>query len=296
MAYVLLLGEESNIKYQVYLVYAYLSRVGYYLKRHKHIEDVYTRDFQKESIKKPCENLSKSSTESSVAVDIDDDKLLEGKVGLKDVSKGSDEKSLTTDTDLGDCSKVEIEPSTKCRRTDEYKSGTLSFSNDGDKKAMESNALEKSSIEDSVESVASVATTHSTKSIISLISSGDPYYTKYQKDFEELNIIPLKTYKTVIEDEDDNNGSDKSDDNLKKGQNKCIEISFDLYIRNRKRSHSGKTLPLPRFHVYICKSDRKFSITDRVYRCANCQPNSVPILIVTVNEQNKLQLFTLHTS
>lgn len=273
MAYVLLLGEECSDKYLVYLVYAHLSRLGYDLRKHKHICSIADGNSESDSIQK---NLTKQIVTDIECYQwhdnvVDVDQPSEIKVVLKD-------SETITSTNTNEDFEMETKPIVKYPRLEEN--------------LMKSNADNNSTkAKNEAEELNSSSSICSSKSIINLKVSKDSYYTIYHREFEKFNLTRLKSYRPTVKLPDRHIGIQHEGSMLQQEDCNYLDITFDMYLCSRKHSRNGT---FPHFHVVVMASEKKLLLTQQIYHCRECKPNAIPILLAIVNAQNKLQLLIIH--
>lgn len=259
-AYALLLGESVSEKYNNYLVYSTLTRAGYIVVRHRHLQ----RPFQfiaKEPVRDKTvtnEDCIWALLDETVCNRPVPEHIKASPYYVKALSRVSDLKQqiISQTASVADDSLVNFEFDTRKRRaqSEPYEEAA--------KKRMcpiSNSARTSKSLTDDLKDEAS--------------------YLKFKDIFQKLEMVPLARA-------DYDNFSDQA--------LRCFEISFDLHLHNEGfRLSAPKT---PYFSTIILPPDEPFPTHNEMVKCQQQLPYTAPLLVISVSDSKQIQAFLHYNS
>lgn len=289
MAYILLLGEAYSHKYQVYLVYSYLTRMGYEISKHMHRINIPKQRILGEVKNKTSKVLSYSAKRQRLhdTEKEDDTRNYHQECEVKAENSVKPTPILVNDVPstetCGDS--IKDSPSYNSDKHNAFQSKTnpVECEETSNRWRVEISEINIKSQQSGKEVRNTSIENAQNESIISLHSTKNDYYKCFREDFEKFNMMAVKSYRSRMAYENLVNDIE------------YLNINFDVYLRRRKRRIT-KNRPDPLYHVIISNPDEQFLQTDILYACEKCQPNCIPMLYVKVNDQDNLQFFTLGCS
>ncbi|XP_065360699.1 uncharacterized protein Tsen54 [Calliphora vicina] len=285
-AYLLLMGEQHSPKYQEYLVYSNLTRVGYILVKHQNIH------FQTQQINNEADCvwavLEAELQNESVA-----DYVKKTQFYKKVKQKFDSVKNIIKNQTV-----YEEEKEQEMTTTASNTSSELKFS-----QKIKPNLKRKANNEESQNEwlTAKRHCNYALKvfqhSLVDFLKEEDDY-KQFKEIFEKFDLVPLKLNKEKERDEMDEENKEaetdiESDQEIDEVFTK-FSINFDVYLHNEGFRKSSPHLP--NFRVIVLQPQQKFATHDEIFRTHCQQLNAVPLLIVSVNDSKQMQAFLYYFS
>lgn len=264
-AYLLLMGEEKSAKFNEYLVYSHLTRVGFILVKHQNInfpkhqiestEDcvwaLLEAELQNESVP---DYVKKSSYYGKTKQQFDQ---------IRNDIKNQNHKDQLENTDPTELNFAgKVKPNLKRKAEDDKKEYADNWN-----KAKRRRYCTNMNI--------------FRKNIVDFLKDEDDY-KRFKDQFEQFDIVPLKVYEEEVE-ADENEQEDET-----------LTINFDVYMHNEGFRKSSPHMP--NFRVIILESNQKFPNHKEIFLTHRKQLNPVPLLLVTVNDSKQIQAFLYYFS
>ena len=292
-AYILLMGEQQSSKYQEYLVYSNLTRMGYILVRHQN------RHFQTQQINSEADcvwAILEAELQNQTVADYIKKTQYYAKVKqkfdrIKNQIQNQTENDNQNEIPTPANTDIEIEFSVKFKPNLKRKS-TEQIENHWHTAKRHCN----------------YAVNVFQHSLVAFLKDEDEY-KNFKETFEKFDIVPLKL-NTKEETQKENEDVDVDVDIDEKEEKTKIEeeeeeeaiksillkypINFDVYLHNEGFRKSSPHLP--NFRVIVLTPQQRFPAHDEIYFIHRQQLNPVPLLIVSVNDSKQMQAFLYYFS
>ncbi|XP_067643889.1 uncharacterized protein Tsen54 [Eurosta solidaginis] len=254
--YLLLLGEEASTKFNEYLVYSHLTRVGYILVRHQNV--AYYDDVEPTEV--DCawalalsdinnrgipENIKKSKYYAKVKKQM---KLIKDRI--------QEQQQIEEVKETGDSPLINFQR--KIAATGKRKEANNKAENptEAKRRRLEMAARQRSLLD---------------------CLKDEPEYKEFEAVFAKFDIIQMAD--ACIGDADDV---------------RTLPITFDLYLHNTGFKKSTPTPPT--FRIIILGVEEQFPTHAEISHTYNLQKYPIPLLIVSVGESKQIQAFIYYFS
>ncbi|KAI8120934.1 hypothetical protein FF38_13540 [Lucilia cuprina] len=280
-AYLLLMGEQHSPKYNEYLVYSNLTRIGYILVKHqnKHFQTqqinneadcvwaVLEAELQNDTV---ADYVKKTPYYAKVKHRFEAVKNKIKNQTKEDLEKEENDKLANTSTNMN--FGLKIKPNLKRKaQAEECQNEWLTAKRH-----------------------CNYALKVFQRSLVDFLKEEDEY-KQFKEIFEKFDLVPLKmNEKKEFEEED------KEDEDVTATELECEElkakypINFDVYLHNEGFRKSSPHLP--NFRVIILQTEQKFPSHNEIFLTHRQQLNPVPLLIVSVNDSKQMQAFLYYFS
>lgn len=272
------MGEQHSPKYQEYLVYSNLTRVGYILVKHQNIH------FQTQQINNEADcvwavleaELQNESVADYVKKTQYYKKVKQRFDSVKNIIKNQTANQEKTTTASNTHSELKFSQKIKPN-------------------------LKRKANEEETQSEWLTAKRHCNyalkvfqHSLVDFLKEEDDY-KQFKEIFEKFDIVPLKLNKNQENEEEDKEAETdtESEPEIDKVFTK-FSINFDVYLHNEGFRKSSPHLP--NFRVIVLQPQQKFPTHDEIFHTYRQQLNAVPLLIVSVNDSKQMQAFLYYFS
>ncbi|KAM7356053.1 tRNA splicing endonuclease subunit 54 [Cochliomyia hominivorax] len=282
-AYLLLMGEDHSLKYQEYLVYSNLTRIGFIVVKHQN------KNFPKHQINSEIDcvwAILEAELQNDTVADYIKKTPFYGKVKQKfDLIKNI----IKNQTESENVIKPDEEKETLSQE--------LNF-----QEKIKPNLKRKASGETQNEWLRAKRHCNynlniTNRSFVDFLKEEDEY-KQFKETFEKFDIVPLKRNEKKrnkeSKKEDEEDSSESESDSEMNNLNINYRINFDVYLHNDGFRKSSPHLP--NFRVIVLDTEQRFPTHDEIYHTHRQQLNPVPLLIVSINDSKQMQAFLYYFS